>query len=148
MQAVQTDSLELMHFTQGGDESGAVDATWPVFRDTGSTGTAVVYVSIPEGSRLARHTDSAEEVVIVLEGEIEFTISDETGRLGPGGIAVVPAMVSHHAVNVGRGRARFTGVFPSNTVVSTFEEPFDQTGGRVVGTPPPAEATEEAPVAA
>jgi len=52
-------------------------------------------------------------------------------------------MAPHGAVNTGPGIARLVGVFSSNTVVSVFEHDFDQTGGRVVGTPPPAEAVAE-----
>ncbi len=138
MQAVQTQDLELMRFTQTHDGDNAVDATWPIYRDTGATSTASVYFTLAPGMHLARHQDSAEEVVLVLEGEIELTVGDETAHLATGGMAVVPAMVPHDAVNVGAGIARVAGVFPSNTVVSIFEDDFDQTGGRVVGSPPPA----------
>lgn len=144
MQAIQTQELELMRFTQVGDGDNAVDATWPIHRDTGATSTATVYVSLAPGMHLARHQDSAEEVLVILEGELEVTIGDETRRVGAGDLAVVPAMVPHGAVNVGAGTARFVGVFPSNTIVSIFEDDFEQTGGRVVGSPPPVAAMEEA----
>ena len=148
MHAVQTDQLELMHFTQGGDESTGVDATWPLYRDTGARNTASVYFVLSEGGRLARHTDSAEEVLIILEGSVEVTVGEETAHLTAGGIAVVPAMVPHHATNVGLGEARVVGVFSANTIVSTFERAFDQTGSQVVGTPPPEEPAHASTTAA
>lgn len=148
MQAVQTRELELMRFTQPADPGNAVDAAWPVYRDTGSVASAVVYVELQPGMHLATHTDSAEEVLVILDGEIEAIVGDERARVGRGGVVVVPAMVPHGAVNVGEGVARFAGVFGSNTIVSQFDHAFEQTGGSVVGTPPPAPAQAPAGAAA
>jgi quercetin dioxygenase-like cupin family protein len=94
---------------------------------------------------LPSHTDSAEEVLVVLEGEIEATVEGKQGRLRAGGIAVVPAMVTHGARNVGDGVARVAGVFSSNTIVAVFDDEFEGVGTRVVGTPPPAEQVQAAP---
>ncbi len=141
MQAIQTQDLELMTFTQRGDDANAVAAAWPVYRDTGAASVAAVYFELAPGMRLPRHRDSAEEVLVVLSGEIEAVVGDERTLLAAGGLAVVPSMVPHEAVNVGVGTARVAGIFPSNTIVAEFEDEFEQTGGRVVGTPPPIEAT-------
>jgi hypothetical protein len=35
-------------------------------------------------------------------------------------------------------------VYSANTIVAVFEDAFEQPGGRVVGSPPPAEALEVA----
>jgi uncharacterized cupin superfamily protein len=37
------------------------------------------------------HTDSAEEVLVVLDGEVEIVVGDERHRASAGAIAVVPA---------------------------------------------------------
>ena len=81
-----------------------------------------------------------EDASVVLEGEVEAVVGDARARLRAGGLAVVPAMVPHGAVNVGPSTARVAGVFSSNTIVAIFDHAFDQTGGRVVGSPPPAAA--------
>jgi quercetin dioxygenase-like cupin family protein len=141
MQAVQTRDLPLMTFTQPGDPGNAVDATWPVYRDTGAANTAAVYFELRPGMHLPTHTDSAEEILVVLEGEIEAVVGDERCRVRAGGMAVIPAMAPHGALNVGAVTARVAGFFSSNTIVSVFDDRFEQTGGRVVGTPPPAAAT-------
>jgi hypothetical protein len=47
----------------------------------------------------------------------------------------------HEAFNVGPGTARVAGVFSSNTIVSIFEDSVEQTGGRIVGSPAPAEVS-------
>jgi quercetin dioxygenase-like cupin family protein len=139
MQAVQTQDLELMRFTQAHDGDNAVEAAWPVYRDTGAANTAAVYFELAPGMHLPRHTDSAEEILVVLEGEVEATVGDTSARLSAGGLVVVPAKAPHGAANVGEGVARVAGIFSSNTIVATFDDAFEQTGGRVVTTPPPAE---------
>ncbi len=136
MHAIQTHDLPLMRFTQAAVPGNAVDAAWPVSRDAGGASTAVVYIELEPGMRLPRHTDSAEEVLVVLEGEIEATIGETRARLGTGGVAVVPALVPHSAENTGGTTAKVAGVFSANTIVSVFDDAFEQTGGRVVGTPP------------
>ena len=141
MQVVQTKELERMSFSQIGDPENVVTATWPVHRETGAASTAVVAFDLAPGMRLPRHTDSAEEILVVLEGEVEATVGEESGRMSPGSVAVIPSLVPHEARNVGNGTARVLGFFSSNTVVSVFDEAFAQTGGRVVGSPPPAAAT-------
>lgn len=140
MQVVQTKELERMSFSQTIDPENVVSATWPVHRETGAASTATVAFDLAPGMRLPRHTDSAEEVLVLLEGEVEVTVGNERGRMTPGTVAVVPAMTPHEVRNVGNGTARVLGVFPSNTIVSVFDEEFAQTGGRVVGSPPPSEA--------
>ncbi len=145
MHAVQTDELELMHFSHVGDETGAANAAWPVYRDTGAANTAVVYFELERGKHLGTHTDSAEEVLVVLGGEVEVVVGDERRRLRAGGIAVAPAFAPHDLVNVGSEPARIAGVFSANTIVATFDDAFEQTGGHVVGSPP---AVEPEPAAA
>ena len=58
-----------------------------------------------------RHVDS----FYVLEGELEFTIADETVRAGPGACVVVPPGVVHAFTNAGQGRARFLNVHAPET---------------------------------
>jgi mannose-6-phosphate isomerase-like protein (cupin superfamily) len=46
----------------------------------------------------------------VLEGELEFTIGDETVRVGPGSFVAAPPGVRHGFRNPGPRRARFLNV--------------------------------------
>jgi quercetin dioxygenase-like cupin family protein len=140
MHTVPTESLELTHFTSPDDPTRECRAAWAVHRETGSASTATIYFELPPGRRLGRHTDSAEEVLVVLEGEVEAVVGDERARLEAGGLAVVPAQVPHDVVNVGEEPARVAGVFSSNTVVSVFDGPWRPVDSRVVTTPEPAAA--------
>ena len=135
MIAERIDQLELMEVWYEDDPTMRLKVNFPFFLGTGTKSTAVVYFEIEPGHRLATHTDSAEEILLCLEGTAEASVGDEKGRLSAGEMAVVPAMVPHGARNVGEEKLRVVGFFSSN-VVATFDRllmPFNQ---RVVGTPP------------
>lgn len=144
MFAIQTQDLELTHWQSTDDQTRHIDADWPVYHGKGAASTAVVYFELAPGKRLGTHTDSAEELLVVLEGEIEAVVGDERRRLRAGGMALVPAMAPHDVICSGHAPAKVAGVFPSNTIVSVFEGGFAPAGVRVVGTPMP-EATEPEP---
>jgi quercetin dioxygenase-like cupin family protein len=101
-----------------------------------------VLFELERGASLAAHTDSSEEVLLVLEGEAAAVVGDERERLGPGQLAVVPAMAPHSVHNVGPNTLRVLGVFSSSTVVATFEEPLAPGGPQVmvIGAPIPLAA--------
>lgn len=104
---------------------------FPLSSATRTASTAVVQMEFAPGAVLPRHTDSAEELLLVLEGTAEGTIGDETGRLQAGDIALVPALAPHGLRNVGDGPLRVVGFFSSSTNLGVFEEPLP-TGDQVV----------------
>jgi quercetin dioxygenase-like cupin family protein len=134
--AEKINELELMEVWYEDDPTMRVKVNFPFFLGTGTKNTAVVYFEIEPGHRLGTHTDSAEEILLVLEGGAEVSLGDEEGRLSAGEMALVPAMVPHGLRNVGDERVRVAGFFSSNVVVSTFDQPMMPFGQRVVGTPP------------
>ncbi len=85
--------------------------------------------------RLGTHTDSAEEILLVLEGTAAVSLGDERGRLSAGEMALVPAMVPHGLRNVGDETVRVVGFFSSNVIMSMFDRPIMPFGQRVLGTP-------------
>ncbi|HEX5728485.1 cupin domain-containing protein [Microbacterium sp.] len=139
MYTVQTRELDLMSAHHRDHADNVVRAAWPVHRGTGARSTAAVLFELGRGMRLGTHTDSAEEVLVVLEGEVEIVVGDERRRAGAGSISVVPAEIPHDVVGAGDTPARVTGVFSSSTIVSVFEDEWVPYGTRVLGTPPPAE---------
>jgi quercetin dioxygenase-like cupin family protein len=134
--AERIEELELMEVWYEDDPTMRLRVNFPFFLGTGTKSTAVVYFEIEPGHRLGTHTDSAEEILLILEGEVEASLGDEQGRLSAGEMALVPAMVPHGMSNVGDETARVVGFFSSNVVVSTFDRPMMPFGQRVVGTPP------------
>ena len=47
------------------------------------------------------HSHPNEQIVYIMAGTVDFHIGDEVVRLSPGGLAVVPPNVMHHAEVVG-----------------------------------------------
>lgn len=144
MIAEKIDQLELMEAWYEDDPTMRLKVSFPFFVGTGTKSTAVVYFELEPGYRLATHTDSAEEVLLCLQGTAEVSVGDEQGRLSTGEMTVVPAMEPHGARNVGDEKVRIVGFFSSNVVAATFDQPLMPFGQRVVGTPPVLEE-EQAP---
>lgn len=127
--------------------------TFPVHSATGMASTATVLFELDPGAELPVHTDSAEELLIVLQGTAEARVGDEIGRITKHDVAVVPPMAPHGLRNIGDDVLRVLGTFSSSTVVSTFERPFDpsEPDGRkvfVIGAPIAMTADLEEPVPA
>lgn len=110
---------------------------FPMFWGTGNASTAVLYVELEPGWGNGRHTDTPEEILLVLEGKVEVELGDERVTLGPGGLALIPALVPHRFSNVGDRTARIVGFFSSSTVLAEFEEAVMPIGRRALGTPVP-----------
>ncbi|HVE76250.1 MAG TPA: cupin domain-containing protein [Actinomycetota bacterium] len=114
------------------------DGGWTLFWATGNSSTSAIYSEIEPGKQIGPHADSAEEIFLVLEGEVEATVGGATVSLEPGMLIVFPAMAVHSTRNVGATRSRHIGFMGGNTVVTTFPEgpvlPFNT---QVLGTPPP-----------
>ena len=142
MIAERIEDLELIEVWYEDDPTMRLKVNFPFFLGTGTRSTAVVYFEVEPGFRLGTHTDSAEEILLILEGEAEVSLGDENGRLSAGEMALVPAMVPHGLRNVGDDTVRVVGFFSSNVVASTFDQPMMPFGQRVMGTPPVLEEEE------
>jgi quercetin dioxygenase-like cupin family protein len=134
--AERIDQLELLEVWYENDPTMRLKVNFLFFLGTGTKSSAVVYFEIEPGHRLGTHTDSAEEILLVLEGTAEVSLGDEQGRLSAGEMALVPAMVPHGLRNVSDETVRVVGFFSSNVIVSTFDQPMMPFNQRVVGTPP------------
>lgn len=137
MIAMQLADLDLAQVTSGTDETRRIRVDFPISTVVGAASTAVVYFELEPGEHTGMHTDSAEEVVVVLSGRAEAIVGDERRELTAGGIGLVPALVPHDVRNVGDETVRVVGFFSSSTVVSVFDDPLLPMGTRVVGTPLP-----------
>ena len=140
MLAVQLAERELAHITSEADETRRIRVDFPISSVDGAASTSVVYFELEPGEHTGMHTDSAEELVLILSGRVEATVGGERGEISAGGIGLVPALVPHDVRNVGDETVRVVGFFSSGIVVSVFEDPLMPLGRRVVGTPQPEEA--------
>jgi quercetin dioxygenase-like cupin family protein len=129
MLTVKTAELELTQVWWDSDpEHNRVRFTFPIHRETGARDSAVVYFELEPGERLQTHTDSEEEILYIVSGEVEAHVGDELGRLSAGDLALIPAMAPHGAVNVGDETVRVVGFFAGSVVESAFEEPIQPLG--------------------
>ena len=128
MLTVDTTTLELMQVWWESAPNQRVRVTFPINRFAGSEDSAVVYFEIAPGDRLPLHTDSAEEILYIVSGELEAQVGDERGRLKAGELAVIPAMVPHGAVNTGDETVKVVGFFSAAEITSTFDEPIQPLG--------------------
>jgi quercetin dioxygenase-like cupin family protein len=128
--AVQPGRVELSSAWIEGDPGARWRSASALGPSEGAEASGCAMLEVPAGCRLPRHTDSAEEIVVVTEGLAEITVGDETQRVPAGGVALVPCGVVHEVRNVGRTTLRFAAVYAANDVVTTYERPVRPEGRR------------------
>lgn len=133
MLTFDTNDLPVQEMHDPADGALRFKFDFPVYAAKGSADCAVVYMEIEPGKNLGMHTDSEEEIVLVLGGTAEGTVGDEIGKLEEGAAVVIPAMVPHDFRNIGESVLRAIGFFSGATVISTFEPaPFPDAQAMVV----------------
>jgi quercetin dioxygenase-like cupin family protein len=105
---------------------------FPAHSATGTASTATVLFELDPGAELPVHTDSAEELLVILQGTAEARVGDEVGVVSAHQVAIVPPMAPHGLRNIGDDVLRVLGTFSASTVVSTFEQPINAGGPNVL----------------
>jgi len=126
---VKSQSFETAELTESwieGDET----ARWRSAAGETGEGSGTSLLEVPPGCRLPRHTDSAEETIVVVDGTASVTVGDEDGQVPAGGVALVPECVPHEVRNAGDGTLRFVALYANNDVVTTYEQPIQPSGDR------------------
>lgn len=133
MQVVDLNTVQSMPIDE------RLSVAFPVHSATGCAASSTVWMEIAPGGAVAEHTDSAEELLYIVCGEVEAAVGEESGTLRAGDLAVVPAMAPHALRNLGDNEARVLGFFAGSTNVATFTEPHGPAGPRVfvIGGPMP-----------
>lgn len=129
-------SLKLLECWSENDSNTRQRTAFPLYKSTGTKNLSVVYFELEPGKSLGTHTDSAEEIILVLEGKAEATLDHEKGQLTKGEMALIPTMVPHNVRNIGSETLKVIGIFSSPHVESTFVETLMPINQKVVGTPP------------
>jgi quercetin dioxygenase-like cupin family protein len=124
MYVVRLNDLHLPELGYAHDETARVSGTFPFSAAVGNKSTAMVYFELAPGKRLPIHTDTAEEILFILEGTAEVTLGDERVIASAGNLALVPALVPHGLRNIGENRVRVIGFFSSSTNMATFDYPL------------------------
>ena len=95
---------------------------WAVLVDPGGTsGTHVdditlIVEEIAPGDRIPLHTHPINEVIVILEGDPEVTLGDDTHALAPGGVVFIPAGTPHGTRNGTTSTVRLHAMFPSERI--------------------------------
>ena len=110
---------------------------WVLSWNDGAVASSAVLFEVMPGSHLGRHIHSAEEVIVVLEGTIEWECGGERERTEAQSLVVAPPLVPHNVHNVGDGVARLVGFFPASSVVSVYDDLVMPANKRTGGTPIP-----------
>lgn len=127
-------ALELREAWLDSDPSARWRLNVALSETTGTESCSLIYFELDPGCRLARHTDSAEEMVLILSGSGIATIAERELEVGAGGVVVIPQEAPHGIRNNGPGVLRAVGFFATPSPVSTFDEPVMPGGTRVRGT--------------
>lgn len=77
-------SVEVVSFMAGLD-----------FRPVLGTNLLVSFNSYAPNTVVPGHAHEEEQITFVVEGEVEFTVGDETRMIRPGTVAVIPPYVPH-----------------------------------------------------
>jgi quercetin dioxygenase-like cupin family protein len=125
MQLIDLNDIELNSLFEGHH------VAFPTSAVTGSAATATVYMEFDPGGELPEHTDSAEEILVALEGSVDAVVGDARVELREGQMVVVPSMVPHGFRNNGDRRARILGFFGGSTNIGTFTEPHEPGDWRI-----------------
>jgi quercetin dioxygenase-like cupin family protein len=105
-------------------------ARWRSAAGAVGEGSGSSLLEVPTGCRLPRHTDSAEETIVVVDGVASVTVGDEQGEVPAGGAALVPECVPHEVRNAGDGPLRFVALYADTDVVTTYEQAIQPSGER------------------
>ena len=112
------------------DHANAVEIPWrPGYRrftlagkDEGVACSASLSVIEPGAGAPTHFHNTADEVIVVLDGMLEMWIGDERHLVGPNHTVALPAGVPHGFVAVGPGPARILAFLPQSgeAVATTY----------------------------
>jgi quercetin dioxygenase-like cupin family protein len=126
------------------DPSMRFITAYPVSAAQGTEASTVAYYEFEPGRHSGLHSDSAEEVIYVADGEGEVFVSGRQVKLEAGEFQFVPANVQHDVYAYGAGPLRLLSFFPAARVESTFTEIVLPFGGHVIASDlPPGPQFEE-----
>jgi quercetin dioxygenase-like cupin family protein len=118
------------------DPSQRFAVIFPVGEDTGVVSSSVAYYIIEPGKHTGLHSDSAEEVLFVAEGEGEVFSIGQSRRIEAGEFLVFAAGSDHDIYAHGTVALRLLSFFPVPEVVATFQQTICPMGGTELSSKP------------
>jgi len=106
---------------QSGASTSGTRLNTLVGKDNGGDNLTVVDAGINPGAGPAPHIHpSCEEAMLVVVGNIEAVLEDETRNLGPDDLLLAPAGVKHTITNQSDKPARVLAIYPATTPERVF----------------------------
>jgi quercetin dioxygenase-like cupin family protein len=105
---------------------------FPVTAAQGAVKSTVAYYIFEPGRHSGLHSDNAEEVIYVADGEGEIFVSGKQVKLQPGEFTVIQEGVQHDIYAYGGIELRLLSYFPIAVVESTFQDPVMPMASTVV----------------
>ena len=133
MESIDLSKLELLEVWPKSDPARRIRFTFPISAETGATRSSVAYAELPSGGAIPRHRDSANEVALVLDGQVEFEVNGASEPVPAGRLVQIPSTSKHHVMNVGAETARLVFFFDEAADVVTFDEPLMPLDRTVLG---------------
>ena len=130
MIAIRPAELDFSEAYVDGDDTARWRSASGHSPSAGSRSSGSSVIEVPPGCGLPRHTDSAEETIVILAGTAELLIGDERASLPMGGVAAVPENAPHEVRNAGRELLRFVAVYASASVLTRYEDVVQPEGSR------------------
>ncbi len=88
----------------------------------GEVGVSFFLIDAPPGGGPKLHTHPYTEAFIIHEGDLTFTVGNETIAATAGQILIVPPGTPHKFTNSGTTRARHTDIHTANVMETTWLE--------------------------
>ena len=104
------------------DPSMRFIAAYPMSAAQGTESSTIAYFACEPGQHSGLHSDDAEELIYVADGEGEVFVSGVQKRLEAGGFLFVPEGVQHDIYAYGDVTLRLLSFFPKARVQSTYTE--------------------------
>jgi quercetin dioxygenase-like cupin family protein len=133
MKSIDLEGLDLMEVWSKPDPDSRVRFTFPISGQTGATRSSVAYAELPVGGSIPYHVDSANEVLLVLDGTVEIDVAGETELVPSGRLVQIPRETKHRVTNPGQRRARLVHFFDEAADVVVFDDPLMPLDRSVLG---------------
>ena len=133
MESIDLNCLELLDVWPKSDPQRRVRFNFPISAATGATRSSVAYAELPGGGAVPAHVDSANEVVLVLSGPVDFEIDGESESVPAGRIVQIASATKHCITNTGAETARLVFFFDEAADIVTFDEPLMPLDRTVLG---------------
>jgi quercetin dioxygenase-like cupin family protein len=88
----------------------------------GSESITIAEVTVAPGAKTPVHYHPTEEAMVILEGQLDAILGEDTFPVSAGQIVVAPPTVKHGFVNNSNAPARLYGIHPVNNPVTIVVE--------------------------